>query len=128
MLQAQEVSRRRVRINNGPIHRVQHVSPEVEEFIRLVKADKPPYLIGQWLSQWLNRKLDSELELLASTTLSMDLDDILKDPAALGCLYRGNYQPGLQHLASRMRRRFAKLLRDHQRSDKDLFIDNCEVE
>ncbi len=128
MLTPQERQTKHMR-TNGPRHRVQLVAPEVEEFIRLAQeGTKPPYIIGQWMTQWLSRRLDTELELLASTALSMELDDLMRDPAVMGALQRGRYEEGLRQLMSRCRRRFAKLLRDHQRADDDDFLDAAEVD
>lgn len=124
-----ELKATKLQRNNGPMHRVQLVSPEVEEFIALAReGTKPPYIIGHWLSQWLNRRLDAELELLASAALSLEMDDLLQDSAVLAALRRGRYDEGLHQLMSRCRRRFAKLLRDHQRAEDDDSVDAAELD
>ena len=114
------------RYSTGRRDRVQQVSPEVEDLIKMVTSGRPPYIIGQYLSDLFNRKLDAELELLASHALQIEMD--LKDPAVLTPIHRGQPHEALLQLQSRMRRKFAKMLRDHQRADDDLFTDQCIVE
>lgn len=113
-------------IGGGPRHAVQHASPEVEELIRLVQGGKPAYIVAQWLSMKLQEKLDAELELLATWALSMDAD--LNAPMVAGPYGRGLYAEALKQLASQMRRKFAKALRDHQRAEDDFFTDNAEMD
>lgn len=110
----------------GRRDRTPQVTQEVLDFIEFVRQERPPYVIGQWLSQYIARKLDAELELLASHVLLLEAD--ISDPQIQGPISRGNTREGLQQLQSRMRRKFAKLLRDHQRADDDLFTDQCVVE
>jgi hypothetical protein len=98
---------------------------DVREFLKL--ASKSYSLAAQWLRRRLNQYLDEELELLATHVLSeMELPH--NYPEVLSRLYRGDYEEGLQRLVSRLRRKFAKLLRDHQRSEDDSFHDSCIAE
>lgn len=102
------------------------VREEVAELIQLVET-KSPSQVSQWLRRRLNQYLDEELEVLATHVLAeMDLPHNL--PEVRGPLFRGEYERGLDALVSRLRRRFAKLLRDHQRGEDDAFYDSCVVE
>lgn len=99
---------------------------EVEELIHLART-KHSVHVSQWLRRRLNRFLDEELEVLATHVLSeLELPHDMAE--VRGPLYRGDYDKGLDLLVSRLRRKFAKTLRDHQRGEDDDFYDSCIME
>lgn len=99
------------------------VSDDVLEFIEVAKK-KEPHLVAQALRRKLNESLDEELEVLATHVLSEAVFDI-HVPEVLGPMGRGDRDGALHAAVSRMRRKFAKMLRDHQRSESDNFYDEC---
>lgn len=101
------------------------VRQEVDELLKL--ANKSPHQVALWLRRKMNQHLDEELEVLATHVLS-ELELPHDFPEVRGHLFRGNYEMGLDQLVSRLRRKFAKLLRDHQRGEDDDFYDSCIVE
>lgn len=116
------------RVPPSPIsgrHRLD-VDEATAELIRLAQT-RSAYNVSQWLRRKLNQFLDEELEVLASHVLS-DMELPYDFPEVKGPILRGEYDKGLAQLTSRLRRRFAKLLRDHQRSEDDDFYDSCVVE
>lgn len=102
------------------------VDEATEELIRLVNT-RNAHKVSQWLRRKLNQFLDEELEVLASHVLS-EMELPYDFPEVKSPLLRGDYDAGLAQLTSRLRRKFAKLLRDHQRGEDDEFFDNCVVE
>ncbi len=91
----------------------------------LAREDRP-LQIDAWLQAYVDKRVDAELEFLASHVLSLDFDV----PAEIrGVGSRGGVylDQSFQLLVSRMRRRFSKLLRDHQRRDDDAAVDSTEV-
>ena len=109
-----------------PSRRNAQVRPETEELVLLVVQDKPLEQIDTWLFQILAARSDAELELLASHILTMSLEQDV--PEARAAVSRGHLEEAFALLGSRMRRRVAKLLRDHQRSEDDAFLDMCSVD
>jgi len=92
-----------------------------------VAGTREPHVFAQMLRRRMNLFLDEELETLATWVLSeADFDTSI--PEVQGPLTRGEPDKALAALISRMRRRFAKALRDHQRSESDDFYDDCIVE
>lgn len=104
----------------------QFVNEDIAELVELVQRKTPGH-VAQWLRNRLNQHLDEELEVLATHVLA-EMELPTDFPEVRGPLLRGNYDEGLRQLTSRLRRRFAKLLRDHQRGEDDEFYDACTVE
>jgi hypothetical protein len=109
----------------NPPRVMEETREDVEELVNLVQ--RKPWLVQKWLQRRLNKHLDEELEVLASYVLS-EMSLRHDYPEVLGPIYRGDYESGLSALVSRLRRQFAKLLRDHQRGEDDDFLDSCIVE
>lgn len=89
------------------------VPDEVSHLINVVKAG-PPQNVSAWLSNYVEENVSRELELIATHILSTNTlhSDFVEVNAAIS---RGLVQDGLDLLVSRLRRRMAKILRDHQR-------------
>lgn len=119
----QKPPRRRV---TGRPPRVEAVGEDVLNLIRLAQT-RDPHVFAQQLSRKMNQFLDDELEALATWVLSAD-EFATNIPEVVGLLGRGDHEGAMAALSSRMRRRFAKALRDHQRSEADDFYDDCVVE
>ena len=81
--------------------------------------------VDTWLKKHADKQLDAELELLASFILasSFPVPQELRSLAARGGTHLDD---AFAELISRMKRRFAKTLRDHQRSDDDDIVDAVE--
>lgn len=103
--------------------------PIPDDIAQLMKVarEKEPHLVAQFLRRKLNAHLDDELEVLASHVLS-EADFDTRIPEVMGPLNRGDTDGAMLALVSRMRRKFAKMLRDHQRGESDDFFDDCLVE
>lgn len=115
---------RRKRTGRPP--QVDPISDSVKQLIFLAK-ERDATVFSNALQNRLNQYLDEELEVLATWVLSVaDFDH--RVPEVLGPLGRGEHEQAMQALCSRMKRRFAKALRDHQRSEADDFYDSCTVE
>lgn len=119
---------RRHRVVSGPRPKgLVEVPDEVRHIIRIVKERScPEAVLVEWLGNYVNERLDEELELLATHVLTVEFE--WRVPEVQGAMYRGQPDLAFQHLMSRMRRRFAKILRDHQRSDVDTFLDEAEMD
>lgn len=94
--------------------------------IELAKT-RDAHVFAQAFRRRLNQFLDDELETLATWVLSEAQFDV-HVPEVMGPLGKGQPEVAMEALVSRMRRRFAKTLRDHQRSETDDFYDDCLVE
>jgi len=113
------------RPNAGRPPRSEAVPEDIRQLMRLATT-KEAHVISQWLRRKMNEHLDEELEVLASHVLSeMDFDPNI--PEVMGPMGRGDTRAGLAALISRMKRKVAKLLRDHQRSENDDFLDEVQV-
>lgn len=108
-----------------PAHKQEATPDDVLQLIKIATT-KEAHLVSQWLRRKVNTHLDEELELLASHVLSEAEFDI-RVPEVLGPYNRGNLDGALAAAVSRMKRKFAKLLRDHQRSENDDFLDDVQV-
>lgn len=93
------------------------VTDDTKTLIDMVKT-KDEVSVEQHLTRRMNKALNGELELLASHVLCDAQFDDVNLPEVLGPLGRGDGVGALKALCSRMRRRFAKLLRDHQTVDE----------
>lgn len=100
------------------------VSEDVHELIRLA-LHRTPQDVAYWLHRYVSQKVDEELETLATYFLSSDFDDIAGAPEVKALLGRGRYEGAIELAMSRLRRRTSKVLRDHQRSEDDAFLDSC---
>lgn len=102
-----------------PRNKVGPASKDIQDFLN---ATKTPYNIERLLQQYGNKLLDEELEVLSTEVLRMDVnvDDFAE---VWGPMHRGQPKVAMNALVSRMRRRFSKLLLDHQRGELDLFLD-----
>ena len=96
------------------------VTEETMSFIKLART-KDPVVVEQNLTRRITDAVDEELESLATHVLSSpDFDDVFQ-PEVLGPLHRGDGVSALKALSSRLRRRFAKLLRDSQYGEDETF-------
>lgn len=110
-----------------PTHRAEQVPDEVLSLIRIAQ-DKEPQHVAQWLRRKLNAHLDEELEVLATHVLSeADFEEVLTLAEVRGPLSRNDTDTAIRAVVSRMKRKFAKLLRDHERSENDDFLDTVQV-
>lgn len=100
------------------------VSEDVHELVRLVQQ-RTPQDVAYWLHRYVSQKVDEELETLATFFLSNDFGDIASSSEVKALLSRGRYDGAIELALSRMRRRTSKVLRDHQRSEDDAFLDSC---
>ena len=103
------------------------ITAESRQLIELAKS-RDPVSFEQALTRHINSILDSELENLATYILSDREFDNVNHPEVRGPMGRGDSVGALMALTSRMRRKFAKALRDHQRGEDDVFTDQCLVE
>lgn len=118
-------SRRNRRLTGRPPH-VEAVGEDVLALITLAQT-RDAHTFATQLHLKMGQYLDDELEALATWVLSAD-DFEVRTPDVMGPLNRGDTEGALKAICSRMRRRFAKALRDHQRSEADEFYDGCMVE
>lgn len=110
-----------------PTHRAEQVPEEVTNLIKTATT-KEPGVVAQWLRRKLNAHMDEELEVLASHVLSeAGFEDVLELPEVRGPMGRGDTETAARAIISRMKRKFAKLLRDHERSENDDFLDEVQV-
>lgn len=100
------------------------VTPIVETLVTLVQ-ERTPGDVAVWLQRYVGERIDEELELLATYFLAEAFDDIAMAPEVQALITRGRQVEAVRTALSRARRRTAKTLRDHQRSDDDAFLDSC---
>ena len=100
------------------------VTDEVNALVKVAK-DRPPQDVAYWLYRYTNQKVDDELETLATFFLSEGFEDILAGTEVKALIVRGQFLEAGRVAMSRLRRRTAKTLRDHQRSADDALLDAC---
>lgn len=103
------------------------VSEDVLELIRLVQQ-RTPQDVAYWLYRYVGAKVDDELETLATHFLTEDFLDIAQSAEVQALLSKGRALEAIALAMSRLRRRTSKVLRDHQRSEDDAFLDSCVQE
>ncbi len=118
----------RKRTGRRPTRPTDYITAEVQTLIDTVK-NKEPHLVAQHLRRQMNSHLDEELEVLATFVLSSpDFDAVVDLPEVIGPLGRGQPETAMRALVSRMRRKVAKMLRDHQRGEADDFLDDVAIQ
>lgn len=120
-------------VPNAPRHRAGRpptkdpASPELKHLINVART-KDHSAVAGWLQRKLNMHMDEELEVLATYVLGEAVFDVASLPEVMGPLGRGDKELAMAMLVSRMRRKFAKLLRDHKRGETDDFLDNVATQ
>jgi hypothetical protein len=108
-----------------PTNQPEVPSEAAYELMLLAREDRPMQ-IDTWLQAHVDKRIDAELEFLASHVLSLDFE-VPGEIRGVGSRGGSYLDDAFQLLISRMRRRFSKLLRDHQRRDDDHLVDSTEV-
>jgi hypothetical protein len=103
------------------------VSPAVEVLVDIAQK-RTPQDVAYWLYRYVGERLDEELETLATHFLSEGFEDIVQSQEVSSLITRGRPHEAVRVALSRSRRRTSKVLRDHQRSDEDAFLDSCVEE
>ena len=103
------------------------VSQDVTTLIQIAR-ERSPQDVAYWLYRYVGSKVDDELEALATHFLAEDFLDIAQGPEVQALLSKGRSLEAITVAMSRLRRRTSKVLRDHQRSEDDAFLDSCVQE